>query len=107
METINRLIDIFSEEKQEQIKIQISSVLRGIVSQQLVLDKKNEIIPAFEILFVNTAVSNHIAVGKINQISTAIETGERYGMISMKEYLSNMYKSRVINKEEYDKKRGQ
>lgn len=107
LETINRLIDIFSEEKQEQIKIQISSVLRGIVSQQLVLDKKNEIIPAFEILFVNTAVSNHIAVGKINQISTAIETGERYGMISMKEYLSNMYKSGVINKEEYDKKRGQ
>ncbi|MDU1909620.1 PilT/PilU family type 4a pilus ATPase [Fusobacterium sp.] len=106
-ETINRLIDIFSEEKQEQIKIQLSSVLRGIVSQQLLLDKKDEIIPAFEILFVNTAVSNYIATGKINQISTAMETGQKYGMISMKEYLSNMYKSGVINKEEYDRKRGQ
>ena len=107
VETINRLIDIFSEEKQGQIKTQLSSALRGVVSQQLLLDKKNEIIPAFEILFVTTAVSNQIAVGKISQIFTAIETGQKYGMISMKEYLSNMYKSGIINKEEYGRKRGQ
>lgn len=49
-ETINRLIDVFSKEKQEQIKAQLSLVLRGIVSQQLLLDKENKIIPAFEIL---------------------------------------------------------
>ena len=47
-----------SKEKQEQIKIQLSSVLKGIISQQLLLDKEKEIIPAFEILFINTAVSN-------------------------------------------------
>lgn len=54
VETINRLIDVFSKEKQEQIKIQLSSVLKGIISQQLLLDKEKEIIPAFEILFINT-----------------------------------------------------
>lgn len=105
-ETINRLIDVFSKEKQEQIKAQLSLVLRGIVSQQLLLDKENKIIPAFEILFVNTAISNQIASGKINQIPTAIETGQKYGMISMREYISNMYKDGVINKKEYDEKRG-
>ncbi|AVQ28199.1 type IV pili twitching motility protein PilT [Fusobacterium ulcerans] len=105
-ETINRLIDVFSKEKQEQIKAQLSLVLRGIVSQQLLLDKENKIIPAFEILFVNTAISNQIASGKINQILTAIETGQKYGMISMREYISNMHKDGVINKKEYDEKRG-
>ena len=98
VETINRLIDVFSKEKQEQIKIQLSSVLKGIISQQLLLDKEKEIIPAFEILFINTAVSNYIATGKVNQISTVIETGQKYGMISMREYLSNMYKNGVIDK---------
>ena len=98
VETINRLIDVFSKEKQEQIKIQLSSVLKGIISQQLLLDKEKEIIPAFEILFINTAVSNYIAAGKVNQISTVIETGQKYGMISMREYLSNMYKNGVIDK---------
>lgn len=106
VETINRLIDVFSKEKQEQIKTQLSSTLRGVVSQQLLLDKENKVVPAFEILFVNTAVSNHIASGKTNQISIAIETGQKYGMISMKEYISNMYKNRVIDKKEYDRKRG-
>lgn len=105
-ETINRLIDVFSKEKQEQIKAQLSLVLRGVVSQQLLLDKENKIIPAFEILFVNTAISNQIASGKINQIPTAIETGQKYGMISMREYISNMHKDGVINKKEYDEKRG-
>ena len=105
-ETINRLIDVFSKEKQEQITAQLSLVLRGIVSQQLLLDKENKIIPAFEILFVNTAISNQIASGKINQIPTAIETGQKYGMISMREYISNMHKDGVINKKEYDEKRG-
>lgn len=105
-ETINRLIDVFSKEKQEQIKAQLSLVLRGIVSQQLLLDKENKIIPAFEILFVNTAISNQIVSGKINQIPTAIETGQKYGMISMREYISNMHKDGVINKKEYDEKRG-
>ena len=98
VETINRLIDVFSKEKQEQIKIQLSSVLKGIISQQLLLDKEKEIIPAFEILFINTAVSNYIATGKVNQISTVIDTGQKYGMISMREYLSNMYKNGVIDK---------
>ena len=98
VETINRLIDVFSKEKQEQIKIQLSSVLKGIISQQLLLDKEKEIIPAFEILFINTAVSNYIATGRVNQISTVIETGQKYGMISMREYLSNMYKNGVIDK---------
>lgn len=98
VETINRLIDVFLKEKQEQIKIQLSSVLKGIISQQLLLDKEKEIIPAFEILFINTAVSNYIATGKVNQISTVIETGQKYGMISMREYLSNMYKNGVIDK---------
>lgn len=106
VETINRLIDVFSKEKQEQIKTQLSSTLRGVVSQQLLLDKENKVVPAFEILFVNTAVSNHIASGKTNQISIAIETGQKYGMISMKEYISNMYKNRVIDKKEYDRRRG-
>lgn len=105
-ETINRLIDVFSKEKQEQIKAQLSLVLRGIVSQQLLLDKENKIIPAFEILFVNTAISNQIASGKINQIPTAIETGQKYGMISMREYISNMYKDGVINKKNMMKKEG-
>lgn len=106
VETINRLIDVFSKEKQEQIKTQLSSTLRGVVSQQLLLDKENKVVPAFEILFVNTAVSNHIASGKTNQISIAIETGQKYGMVSMKEYISDMYKNRVIDKKEYDRRRG-
>ena len=99
-ETINRIVDVFSKEKQEQIKVQLASTLRGIISQQLLVDIEKRVIPAFEILVMNTAVANHIASGKINQLSTAIETGKKYGMISMKEYILNMYKNGIIDEKE-------
>ncbi len=76
------------------------------MSQQLLLDKENKIIPAFEILFVNTAISNQIASGKINQIPTAIETGQKYGIIYLREDISNMHKMGAINKKNMMKKEG-
>lgn len=95
-ETINRIVDVFPAEKQEQIRTQLSMVLRGVISQQLIKNKAGDRTAAFEILVVNTAAASHIASGRVNQLGTVIESGKKAGMVSMKSYMEELVKKGII-----------
>ena len=89
--TINRIIDVFPAEKQQQIRVQLSMVLQAIVSQQLIPAVGGGLIPAFEIMKVNNAVQTQIRENKIHQIDNTIQANAREGMITMDASLSVSY----------------
>ncbi|MFV0517878.1 MAG: type IV pilus twitching motility protein PilT [Aminipila sp.] len=97
--TIDRIIDAFPENQQNQIRIQLSMVLQAVISQQLMPTVNEETIPAFEIMFLNNAIRNMIRESKIHQIDSAIVSGQDIGMVSMDISLFNLYKEGRITKE--------
>ncbi len=100
--TIDRIIDVFPKERQAQIRSQLSTSLRGVIAQQLVpLKDGSGRRVALEILVGNPAVGNLIREGKIHQIPTVIQTGARFGMITMEKSLEALYKKGIISREEY------
>jgi twitching motility protein PilT len=98
--TIDRIVDIFPSDQQQQIKVQLSTVLQGVVSQQLVPSEKLGRIPAFEIMLVNPAIRNLIREGKVPQIDAAIQTGRSEGMTSMDLSLANLCNEGNISRED-------
>ena len=97
--TINRIIDVFPAEKQQQIRVQLSMVLQAIVSQQLVPAVGGGLIPAFEIMKVNNAVQTQIRENKIHQIDNTIQANARDGMVTMDVSLLSLLKAGRITKE--------
>ena len=98
--TIDRIIDVFPASQQPQIRLQLSQILKGIVCQQLVTGVNGELIPAFEILKVNPAVSNMIRDGKVTQLTNSMASSPAEGMFTMDTYLADLYKKGKISKEE-------
>ncbi|MBN2260537.1 MAG: type IV pilus twitching motility protein PilT [Clostridiales bacterium] len=98
--TIDRIVDVFPPYQQEQIRVQLASVLEGIISQQLIVNSAcNGRVGAFEVLTVNSAVRNMIREGKTYQIPSVIQTGAKFGMVSMDKALEHLYKNAEITKE--------
>ncbi|MCL2055650.1 MAG: PilT/PilU family type 4a pilus ATPase [Oscillospiraceae bacterium] len=95
--TIDRIIDVFPPAQQHQIRIQISMVLQAVVSQQLVPAVDGTVVPAFEIMLVNSAIRNMIREQKIHQIETVIQSSAADGMVSMDASLLALYKNGVIS----------
>ncbi len=96
--TIDRMIDVFPPHQQAQIRVQLSTVLRGVVAQTLVLKKdKQGRAAAREIMVVNPAISNLIREGKTHLIYGSIETGAKTGMISMDKSLAELVKKGIIS----------
>ena len=97
--TIDRIIDSFPGNQQNQIRSQLSATLQAVVSQQLIptLDKKLH--PAFEIMVVNSAIRNLIRENKIYQIENIIQTSISLGMQTMDMSLHELYKNKKISKE--------
>lgn len=85
--TIDRIVDSFPPEQQQQIRIQLALVLEGVVSQQLVPDKNNVLVPAFEVMKVTPAVRNMVREAKAHQLDNLIATSSAEGMISMDQSL--------------------
>ena len=81
--TIDRIIDTFPADQQDQIRIQLSAVLRTVVSQQLLPDVDGGQIPVFEIMHMNGAIRSMIRDSKNHQIAAAIAAGGNEGMVSM------------------------
>lgn len=98
-EAVERIIDVFEGAKQKQVLIQLSSVLRMVVAQQLVIAKDGGRMPAREILINNNAVANLIKENNIGQIKSSIQTGSKDGMISMENSLEALVKEGWITKE--------
>jgi twitching motility protein PilT len=98
--TIDRVIDVFPPHQQQQVRIQFASVIKAIVSQQL-LPKSDGSgrIAAFEVMVATTAIRNLIREEKIHQIDTAIQTGGKFQMQTMDNSLLDLYKKGLITKE--------
>jgi twitching motility protein PilT len=89
-QTINRIIDSFPPGQQDQIRVQLASSLSGIFSQRLIPRISGGLIPAYELLITNNAVSNLIREKRIHEINTVIETGLQEGMIDMNRSLAEL-----------------
>lgn len=90
--TIDRILDIFPSNQQHQIRIQLSMVLRAVVSQQLIPSVDGSLVPAFEIMLLTPAIRNMIRESKVHQIDSAIFAGAAMGMITMDQSILNLYK---------------
>lgn len=97
--TIDRILDSFPSTQQGQIRVQLSMVLHTVVSQQLIPDVNGELIPAYEIMHMDNAIRNMIRDNKNHQINNVISAGGANGMITMDQYLLNMYQKKQISKE--------
>ena len=96
--TIDRVIDAFPANQQNQIRAQLSMVLRAVVSQRLILTKEGKLHPVFEVMCVNPAIQNLIREGKTHQIDNAIFGGGA-DMLSMDTELARLLRDGKIDKE--------
>ncbi len=97
--SIDRIIDAFPAEQQAQIRVQLSLVLRTVVSQQLVKATDGALIPAFELMHTNSAIKALIRDGKTHQIPAALASFAGEGMISMDSSLLKLYRDGRITRE--------
>lgn len=99
--TIDRIVDVFPPHQQQQIKVQLSAVMEGIISQQLLprVDGKGRL-AATEIMVATPAIRNLIREGKTHQIDSAIQTGGKYGMTTMDMNLVELYKKGEISRDD-------
>ena len=97
--TIDRVIDAFPADQQDQIRIQLSCVLRTVVSQQMLPDVDGGLVPAFEIMRMTGAVRSMIRDCKTHQISGAIAAGAQDGMRSMDQSIFDLYQSGKITRQ--------
>jgi len=99
-QTVDRIIDVFPSHQQAQVRTQLSVTLKAVITQQLLQtpDGKGRV-AAREILIVTPAIANLIRDGKTHLIYGALETGMKYGMISMDKALAQLVKAGKITKE--------
>lgn len=99
--TVDRIIDVFPPNQQQQIKIQLSNVLKGVISQQLLprIDKAGRI-AACEVMIPNMAIKNNIREGKTHHILSSLQTGRSEGMISMDNALTDLVHQRKISRQD-------
>ena len=81
--TINRIIDVFPANQQQQVKIQLAQILKGVVCQQLVPSTDGGQVPVFEIMKSTPAIQNMIREGKLHQLDSTMQAGAAEGMCTM------------------------
>ncbi len=89
-QTVDRIIDVFPPEQQNQIKLQLANTLSAIISQRLLPRVSGGRMPVTEIMFSNNAVANLIREGKAHQLDLVIETSLESGMISLNKSLAEL-----------------
>ncbi|MEZ0536233.1 type IV pilus twitching motility protein PilT [Caldicellulosiruptoraceae bacterium PP1] len=99
--TIDRIIDVFPPHQQQQVRVQLSTVLNAVVSQQLLTIRggKGRVV-ATEIMIANPAVRNLIRESKTYQVQSIIQTNTKNGMITMEQSLIDLYKRGLITRED-------
>jgi twitching motility protein PilT len=99
-QTVDRIVDVFPPEQQQQVRVQLSVALQGIVTQQLVpkADGRGRVC-ACEILVPTPAVRNLIREGKTHQIYSALQTGGQFGMQTMDAALAQLVREHKITRE--------
>jgi twitching motility protein PilT len=95
-ESINRIIDVFPVNQQEQIRVTLSFVLQAVVSQQLIPKIGGGRVPALEMMICTPAIRAVIRDDKIHQIYSLIQAGQKFGMRTMNQSLADLYLARKI-----------
>ncbi len=99
--TIDRVIDVFPTGDKEMVRAMLSSSLQGVVAQTLVRRKDgNGRVGAFEILVGTNAVRNLIRENQVPQLYSMMQTGSRYGMVTMQDSISDLFEAGIIGKDE-------
>ncbi len=99
-QTVDRIIDSFPSDQQDQIRLQLASSLIGILSQRLVPRVSGGLIPAFELLLNTPAVSNLIRERRTHEIDVIIETGSQDGMIDLDRNLAELVRKGEVTKDD-------
>jgi len=102
VQTINRIIDIFPEQQQPQVRAQLSLILHGVISQQLIprADGRGRVL-AVEVMIPNPAIRNLIRENKIHQLYSHLQVGQtKFGMQTMTQSLVDLHTRRLISYEE-------
>ncbi|WP_261361780.1 type IV pilus twitching motility protein PilT [Aeoliella straminimaris] len=98
--TINRIIDVFPTNQQDQIRTQLASSIIGILSQQLLKKVGGGRVAAFEVLVVNSGIANLIRENKIFRITSQIQTGSKYGMQLLDDHVFKLWQEGLVSKED-------
>src|SRR5438128_236452 len=98
--TINRIIDVFPKDQQDQIRTQLSTALIGVLSQSLMPKKPEGMVAAYEMMVVTPAIQNLIRENKVYRINSSIQTGRKEGMFLLDENLFRLWKDGQVEKEE-------
>ncbi len=100
-QTISRVVDVFPPHQQEQIRVQLSEALLGVVAQTLIprLDGKGRV-AAVEVMVATPAIRNMVRENKVHQIPSAIQTGAREGMQSLDQHLKTLVKLGKVSRDE-------
>src|SRR4051812_23800458 len=98
--TINRIIDVFPKEQQDQVRTQLSTALIGVLSQAILPRKPEGLIASFEMMVVTPAIQNLIRENKVYRIDSAIQTGRKHGMFLLDESLFRLWQEGLCEKEE-------
>ncbi|MDA9231003.1 type IV pilus twitching motility protein PilT [Rickettsiales bacterium] len=101
-QTINRIIDIFPSSEKNIARSMLSSSIQAVISQRLLKKKEGGRCAAFEIMIANNSIKNLIREDKIPQINSAIELGQKQGMVSMKDSLEILVAKNHISQEDMD-----
>jgi len=104
-QTVDRVIDVFPPHQQNQVRVQLSMILQGVIAQTLIprVDRSGRVV-AIEVLVATPAVRNLIREGKTPQLNTVIQSSAKYGMQMMDNSLKDLYLRGIISYEEARKR---
>ena len=94
--TVDRIIDQFPADRQQQVRVMLSESLRGVIAQTLLPKKGGGRVAALEVLIVTPAISNLIREGKTFQIPSAMQTGKNHGMVMLNDALFELVKKDIV-----------
>lgn len=101
IQTINRMVSIFPAEQQERIRVILSFVLQGVISQKLLPSKKGGRVLAYELLLLNPGIRNLIRENKLHQIESLMQVGQKKsGMTTLNQNLFTLFKKGHLTKEQ-------
>ena len=98
--TVDRIIDVFPTNQQEQIRTQLSTSIIGILSQALLPRKPSGLVAAYELLVVTPAIANLIREAKTYRINSSIQTGRKYGMQLLDDHLFQHWKNDLVDEKD-------
>lgn len=100
-ETVDRIIDIFPQHQQNQVRQQVAAILRAVLAQRLIVSADGtKRVPAVEVMVKNGAVANLIREGKTHQLDSIMQTGSADGMMMLETHLASLVSAGIITYQE-------